>query len=41
MNTHNLGGNTEKTHYRGMDDYGNKYYEDFDAVRIIPVYLRS
>ena len=33
MNTHSIGGNTERTRYMGMDKYGNKYYEDFDAVR--------
>lgn len=33
MNTHTVGGNSERTKYMGMDQYGNKYYEDFDAVR--------
>ena len=30
MNTHTVGGNNERTHYVGMDPYGNKYYEDFN-----------
>lgn len=33
MNTHTVGGNSARTQYKGMDQYGNKYYEDFDAVR--------
>ena len=33
MNSHSVGGNSEKTRYVGMDQYGNKYYEDFDALR--------
>ena len=41
MNTHNVGGNSERTKYVGMDQYGNKYYEDFDAVRKNRLYLRS
>ena len=33
MNTHTVGGNSELTRYVGMDEYGNKYYECFDAER--------
>jgi hypothetical protein len=33
MSTHSVGGNSDKVKYVGMDQYGNKYYEDFDAVR--------
>lgn len=33
MNTHTVGGNSERVRYVGIDQYGNKYYEDFDAVR--------
>ena len=33
MNHHSVGGNSDKVKYVGMDQYGNKYYEDFDAVR--------
>lgn len=33
MNQHMVGGNSERTKYIGMDQYGNKYYEDYDAVR--------
>ena len=32
MNTHTVGGNSERTRYVGMDQYGNKYYEDFDPL---------
>lgn len=35
MNSHSVGGNSERTKFMGQDHYGNKYYEDFDAVRII------
>jgi hypothetical protein len=31
MNTHSVGGNSELTRYVGMDEFGNKYYECFDA----------
>jgi len=33
MNSHSVGGNSEKAHYVGRDQYGNKYYEDFTAIR--------
>lgn len=33
MNSHSVGGNSERTKFMGQDQYGNKYYEDFDAVR--------
>lgn len=34
MNTHTVGGNNlQRTKYVGMDQYGNKYYEDFDPLR--------
>lgn len=33
MNTHTVGGNSARTHYVGMDQYGNKYYEDFSPLR--------
>ena len=33
MNTHTVGGNSERAKYVGIDQYGNKYYEDFSAVR--------
>lgn len=36
MNTHSVGGNSEDTVYVGMDQYGNKYYEDFR-----PLYRRQ
>ena len=29
-NTHNLGGNLDPVKCRGMDEFGNKYYEDLD-----------
>ena len=32
MNTHTVGGNSEHTRYVGMDQYGNKYYEDFGPL---------
>lgn len=32
MNTHTVGGNTARTKYVGIDQYGNKYYEDFDLL---------
>lgn len=32
MNVHTVGGNTSRTKYAGMDEYGNKYYEDFDLL---------
>lgn len=32
MNTHTVGGNTARTKYVGIDQYGNKYYEDFDIL---------
>ena len=32
MNTHTVGGNTARTKYVGIDQYGNKYYEDFDVL---------
>ena len=35
MNVHTVGGNDIRARMVGMDVYGNKYYEDFDAVRII------
>lgn len=31
-NVHSVGGNTANTRYVGMDQYGNKYYEDFDPL---------
>ena len=34
MNTHNVAGNSERTRFVGMDQYGNKYYEDFDPLCI-------
>lgn len=40
MNNHSVGGNSDKVKYIGMDQYGNKYYEDFDAVRKIVSYHR-
>lgn len=33
MNVHSVGGNSENTRYVGMDEFGNKYYECFDAER--------
>jgi NADH:ubiquinone oxidoreductase subunit len=33
MNTHAVGGNTENTRFVGMDQYGNKYYEEFELLR--------
>ena len=33
MNTHTVGGNSERARYVGIDQFGNKYYEDFDALR--------
>lgn len=33
MNSHSVGGNSERTKFMGQDQYGNKYYQDFDAVR--------
>lgn len=41
MNTHNVGGNSERTKFVGMDQFGNRYYEDFDAVRNDQLYSRS
>ena len=35
MNNHTVGGNSEYTKYVGMDQYGNKYYQDFDALRML------
>ena len=32
MNTHTVGGNSERTRFVGTDQYGNKYYEDFDLL---------
>jgi hypothetical protein len=32
MNTHSVGGLSTRTHYVGMDQYGNKYYEDFSPL---------
>ena len=32
MNTHTVGGNSERTKFVGMDEYGNKYYEDFTPL---------
>jgi hypothetical protein len=32
MNTHTVGGNSARTRYVGIDQYGNKYYEDFDFL---------
>lgn len=32
MNTHSVGGLSTRTHYVGMDQYGNKYYEDFNPL---------
>lgn len=32
MNTHTVGGRSERTKYVGMDEYGNKYYEDFKPL---------
>ena len=32
MNTHTVGGNSEKTKFIGMDQYGNKYYQDFNPL---------
>lgn len=40
MNTHSVGGNSERAKYVGMDQYGNKYYEDFDAARNMGDYFR-
>lgn len=31
-NVHSVGGNTANTRYVGIDQYGNKYYEDFDPL---------
>ena len=33
MNTHMIAGNQHRAKMVGMDQYGNKYYEDFDAIR--------
>ena len=35
MNTHTVGGVSERSRYIGMDQYGNKYYEDFSPYRRI------
>lgn len=32
MNVHSIGGTTERAHFVGSDQYGNKYYEDFDPL---------
>lgn len=32
MNTHTVGGNSTRTRYVGADQYGNKYYEDFEPL---------
>lgn len=32
MNTHTVGGNSAQTRFVGMDQYGNKYYEDFNPL---------
>lgn len=40
MNTHTVGGNDIRAKYVGMDQYGNKYYEDFDAVRKVLINFR-
>lgn len=40
MNTHTVGGNSEKTKYVGMDQYGNKYYECFDALRKYKYFIK-
>lgn len=41
MNSHSVGGNSEKTRYVGMDQYGNKYYEDFDAIRTSTIIIKT
>ena len=35
MNTHTVGGNQNRAKFVGIDQYGNKYYQDFDAARKI------
>ena len=37
MNTHSVGGNSTRTKHIGMDQYGNKYYEDFNPLRTRPL----
>ena len=32
FNTHSVGGNSERSKFVGMDQYGNKYYEDFTPL---------
>jgi hypothetical protein len=32
MNTHSVGGQSDYTKYIGMDEFGNKYYEDFNDL---------
>jgi hypothetical protein len=41
MNSHSVGGNSEKARYVGMDHYGNKYYEDFDAIRTFSIIIKT
>jgi hypothetical protein len=41
MNSHSVGGNSEKARYVGMDQYGNKYYEDFDAIRTFSIIIKT
>jgi hypothetical protein len=41
MNSHSVGGNSEKARYVGMDQYGNKYYEDFDAIRTSSIIIKT
>lgn len=39
MSTHTVGGNSGRTKYVGMDQFGNKYYECFDAIRILNIMI--
>ena len=40
MHSHSVGGYGNNTKFVGLDQYGNKYYEDFDAYRKIYIYSR-
>lgn len=33
MHAHSVGGYSDNAKYVGRDEFGNKYYEDFDAYR--------
>ena len=40
MHSHSVGGYGNNTKFVGLDQYGNKNYEDFDAYRKIYIYPR-